>query len=233
MQLRIGVVNHIQPGGVLLQQTDTYRWQICLVVPTKGTREAGGGPTPLPPTFPFEEANFCHRAVTNAIKVMQFLLLAEREKSCLLTRMKDGARPRKWQSILVLELASRGACQRGVQFSAPHPAQRFRSIFNFHAYYFLLFLIMTKLCNPTFATLHTPSFLCCCGIGCQEANRNVPTAPIWTARFVAFPTQLSVIYGNQAQVFTDSWGSCSGLLHSVFQFQLAFFHYFKLLWKSR
>lgn len=92
MQLRIGVVNHIQPGGVLLQQTDTYRWQICLVVPTKGTREAGGGPTPLPPPqlFPFEEVNFCHRAVTNAIKVMQFLLLAEREKSCLLTRMKDG-----------------------------------------------------------------------------------------------------------------------------------------------
>lgn len=53
MQLRIGVVNHIQPGGVLLQQTDTYRWQICLVVPTKGTREAGGGPTPLPPSHNF------------------------------------------------------------------------------------------------------------------------------------------------------------------------------------
>lgn len=200
-------------------------------------RDKGGGgrsnSPPPPQLFPFEEVNFCHRAVTNAIKVMQFLLLAEREKSCLLTRMKDG----KWQSILVLELAfwrvqgrANGVCNFPPR--TQHPP-RFRAIFNFHAYYFLLFLIMTKLCNPTFATLHTPSFLCCCGIGCQEANRNVPTAPIWTARFVAFPTQLSVIYGNQAQVFTDSWGSCSGLLHSVFQFLLAFFHYFKLLWKSR
>lgn len=93
MQLRIGVVNHIQPGGVLLQQTDTYRWADMFSCADK--RDKGGGgrfnPPPFPPTFPFEEANFCHRAVTNAIKVMQFLLLAEREKSCLLTRMKDGA----------------------------------------------------------------------------------------------------------------------------------------------
>lgn len=121
---------------------------------------ADKGPSPAFFCHTFsEEVNFCHRAVTNAIKVMQFLLLAEREKSCLLTRMKD--RPRAMTKYsgsgagFLPRLKPPQACRSGVHF--PSPRTLHVSIFNFHAYYILLFLIMTKLCNPTFATLHTPS----------------------------------------------------------------------------